>query len=101
MKRAFNARAVILRERTDAVDDVIEIFARDRRLTQIDRTAWETAFGLAPEVHNHFDKIFEVGLTVKRFTDMRRHDTQKQIQIVRDFPARQIDAPRSRSNLLT
>ena len=69
--------------------DIVEIFPRDGGLTQINRAARETALGLAAEIHDDFDEIFKVRLPVKCFTDMRRHHSQKQVEIVRDFAAGQ------------
>ena len=77
VKRAFDAGAIILREGTDSVDDVVEVFAGNRRLAQIDRPAGETAFRLAAEIHDDFDEVFQVGLAMQRITNVGRHHAQE------------------------
>ena len=95
MQRPLDAGAIVLGERAHAMDDIFDVFARDRLIAEVDRAAGKTAFGLTAEIHDDFDQILEIGLTVERILDVGRHDAEQEIEIVRDFLARQFAAPRS------
>ena len=45
------------------------------------------AFRLPSEIDHHLDKVFQIGLAVQRIPDVRRHDSQEQLEIVSDFLA--------------
>jgi len=76
VKSSLDARSVIESKGTDSMGHVIEVLASDVRLTKIDGSRWKTGFGLASQIHNHFDKIFEIALTMEGLTNVGRHDAQ-------------------------
>jgi hypothetical protein len=55
---------------------VIDVLASNVRFTQIYSSVRKTGFRLASQIHDDFDKIFEVALTMERFTNVGRHDAQ-------------------------
>src|SRR6267142_2019405 len=79
---ALDARAVVLGEGADAMNYIVEVFAGDRRFAEINGAARKASFGLAPEVHDHFDQVLQIRLTIQRLADGRRHNAQKYIKIV-------------------
>ena len=78
--------------------DVVEVLTCDAGIAEIQRPVGKTSFRLPAQIHDHFDEVFQVGLTVERLPNVGRHDAEKKIKIIRDFPAWQFAAPRSRLN---
>ena len=70
MQCSFDAGAIVLRKRADAMRHIIEIFARDRGFAEIDGAARKTAFGLPAQIHHHFDQILQIRLPVQRIPDV-------------------------------
>src|SRR5262245_3930660 len=100
MERPLDPSAIVLSERADPMDNVVQVLARDCRFAQIDCTVRKSALGLAPEIHNDFDSTFEIRLAMERFPDLMRHHAEEKFEVVRDFLAGQFTSPRSGVDLL-
>jgi hypothetical protein len=96
MQRTLDTGAVIERKGTYAMSDVVDIFPGDRQLAKIDSAVRKPSFGLTPEIHDDFNQVFQIGLPVQGVANVRRHNPQKQLQVVRDFLAWQFASPRER-----
>ncbi len=59
---SFDARAIVFSESTNAMRDVIEIFACDCSVGQVNSPVRKARFGTAAQVQNHFNQIFEIRL---------------------------------------
>src|SRR2546423_1902692 len=98
MKCPLDAGTVVQSECSNTMGYIIDIFTSDVGIAQIHGPCGKARFGLAPEIHHDFNQILQIALPVKRFADVRRHDTEKKVEIIGDFSAWQFAAPRSRLN---
>ena len=82
MKSSLDARAVVACEMTDAALDVLNVFARDQGVVEINGFARITSFGLAAQVKDYFDKRFDIARARERVADRRRQDYQQQVEVI-------------------
>src|SRR5688572_23109778 len=76
---------------------IFDLFACDNLVGKVNGAAWEVSLRASAEIHDNFNEILKIRLPGERILDMRRHDTQQEIEVVCDFLAGQFfAAPRSR-----
>src|SRR5581483_10158061 len=82
VQRALDAGAVVAREATDAALDVLQVFAGDDRVVEVEGFAGVARFGLATEVEDDFDERLDAPLSVERLADVWRQDHQQEVEVV-------------------
>ena len=82
MERALDARAVVIPERADVIDDERDVRLGDLAVEQADLGVGETPFGLATEVHDDLDERLAIRESVDRFDDLGRQRRQQHIEVV-------------------
>ena len=82
MQGPLDPGSIVAGERTDSIDDVIEIRPPDGIVAQKNGSSWKPGFGTPPQIHDHFDQIIQVGLVLQYFTDRRRHDFEQEFKVV-------------------
>jgi hypothetical protein len=87
VKGPLNTGAIVHRERTHAVNGVLDVFSCDGLIRQIDRTAREVSLGLTAKIQDDLDKIPEISLFCEGFFQRGRHDAEEKVKIVSDFLA--------------
>jgi len=89
MQGPLDPGSIVAGERTDSIDDVVEIRPPQGIVSQKNGSPWKPGFGTPPQTHNHFDQIIQVGLVLQSFPDRRRHDFEQEFKVVCNFCARQ------------
>ena len=100
MQCPFNPGPIVLGERAHTMDGVFNILARDSLLGKIEGASRKMSLGLTAEIQNNFNEVSQIGLTCERVFERWGHNAQQEIEIICDFLAWQIAAPRSRFDLL-
>ena len=77
MECPLNAGAVIQRKYAHTMNYVVDVFARDGQLAEIDSSTWKAPFGRAAEVKYDLDQVLQICLAVQRVANVRRHHAQK------------------------
>jgi hypothetical protein len=77
MQRALDAGTIVECEGADTMSHILDVLSRDAQLAQINGSAWKTSFRRATEVHYDLDQVLQIGLSVKRVTNVGWHDTQQ------------------------
>ena len=93
MQGTFDSSAVVESERPYTMSHIIDVFACDIQLAEVDGAIRESCFRRPAEIRYNFDEILQFRLAVQRITDMGRHDAQEQFEVVRDFPTGQFASP--------
>ena len=83
MERPLDARAVVVAERADAGDDVLQVVLGDLALEQHALAARaEAGLGPAAEVHHDLDDVEHVGQRADGVADLRRQGLQQRLHVV-------------------
>ena len=85
MQRPLDPGAIVLGERADAADDVLNILPADKPIAQISRMIHVPRFRLPSEIEDDFYQRFWIALLLNSITKMRRERRQQQIQIIGCF----------------
>ena len=85
VQRALDPGPVVFRERADPGRHVVEVLARHRISTQLDRAPWEARLRLAAEVEHHFQQRREVVQRLDFIPHARRQHHEQQIEVVGDL----------------
>jgi hypothetical protein len=82
MQGPLDPGSIVAGERTDSIDNVIEIRPPDSIVAQKNGSPWKPGFGTPPQIHDHFDQIIQVRFVLQYFPDRRRHDIEQEFKIV-------------------
>ena len=77
MQCTLDPCTIVLGKCADAVDRIIEVFARNGRIREVDRAVWKAGFRRPAEIHDDLDEVLQVSLTTQRLTNVWWHDAQK------------------------
>src|ERR1035437_307346 len=82
VERPFDARAVVVAECADVVDDVLDIGFADLPFEESDLAFREARFGLAAEIHDDFDQLRSIGQLLNRSQYVGRESAEEQAKII-------------------
>ena len=83
MERPLNARAVVVAERADVIDHVLDVFLGHLAIQQDLLAAFaETCFGRAAKVHHDLDQVTLGGQSAQPIGDLGRNCHEQGLQIV-------------------
>ena len=74
MQCALDSCPIVLCKCADAVNRIIEVFSRNRRIGDVDGAVWKAGFSRPAEIHDDLDEILQVSLTMQRVTNVWWHD---------------------------
>ena len=79
---ALDARPVVVAERADVLDDVLQVRVPDLALEELDLAVRVARLGAAAEVEDDLDQRFPVREGMERIHDLRRQRREEHAQVV-------------------
>ena len=86
VQSAGNARAIIVRKRTDAGDREMEILATHGSIEEVDGLLAVACFRRSPQVKHDFDQLLQLWSVRQGFVHRQWQDIEQSVEIVNTLP---------------